>query len=188
MEIGGVMYRDKAKAGEALLAACNLCEGTQPKPLGSYRGFAMEISFDSFNVEFQVTLKGAMSHHVPLGTDARGNLLRIDNALAGIEQKLETARDRLVTLENQQQAASEELEKPFPQEAELAEKSARLAELDALLSMDGGPEEHETGERDESDLEKSGEDRPSVLADLKDKASRIAPENRTGRNPREEVL
>ena len=188
IEVGGVHFEEKEAAGEAILAACKQYKGEMPQPLGSYRGFAMELSFDSFNKEFQITLKGAMSHRVTLGTDAKGNLLRIDNVLAGIPQRLETAKDRLTTLEAQQEAAGLELEKPFPHEAELAEKSARLAELDSLLSMDEAPASREGGDHETDGLEETDGDRPSVLADLKSKAARVTPDTRTDRQPKEEVL
>ena len=187
IEVGGVHFEEKEAAGEAILAACKQYKGEMPQPLGTYRGFAMELSFDSFNKEFQITLKGSMSHRVTLGTDAKGNLLRMDNVLAGITQRLETAQDRLATLEAQQEAAKLELEKPFPQEAELAEKSARLAELDSLLSMDEAPAAHDS-ERGDDGLEETDSDRPSVLADLRSKATQVTPDVRTEKPPREEVL
>lgn len=96
----------------------------------------MELSYDSFQKEYQVLLKGEMTHRVPIGTSAAGNIQRLDNALAGIPARLEKAEQQLDNLRSQQEAAQAELGKPFPQEAELAEKSARLAELDALLNMD----------------------------------------------------
>lgn len=111
----------------------------------------------------------AMSHRVPLGTDARGNLIRLDNALAGIPERLESAKEQLANLQNQQEATKAELGKPFPQEAELVAKSQRLAELDAALNMEDTVESHE---------ERSCSDRPSVLADLKEKSESIPPANR----------
>ena len=135
--------------------------------LGSYRGFKMELSYDSFQKEYQVLLKGEMTHRVPIGTSAAGNIQRLDNALAGIPARLEKAEQQLDNLRSQQEAAQAELGKPFPQEAELAEKSARLAELDALLNMD------DRG-NDDPDREKTTE-KPSVLAELRDRAGRIPP-------------
>ena len=132
-----------------------------------YRGFKMELSFDSFQKEYQVLLKGEMTHRVPIGTSAAGNIQRLDNALAGIPARLEKAEQQLDNLRSQQEAAQAELGKPFPQEAELAEKSARLAELDALLNMD------DRG-NDDPDREKTTE-KPSVLAELRDRAGRIPP-------------
>ena len=101
MEIMGKAYTEKADAGEILLAACKDTKSADPVPLGNYRGFQMELSFDSFRNEFDVTLKGAVSHRVALGTDARGNITRLDNALAGIPERLERANEQLNNLYNQ---------------------------------------------------------------------------------------
>ena len=177
MEIRGKSYTEKADAGEILLAACKDTKSADPVPLGSYRGFQMELSFDSFRNEFDVTLKGAVSHRVALGTDARGNITRLDNALAGIPERLERTNEQLNNLYNQQEAAKAEVGKPFPQEAELTAKSQRLAELDAALNMEDSAENR--GERSESE-------RPSVLADLKSKAEHISPAKYS--ETREEVL
>ena len=177
MEILGKHYAEKADAGEIILAACKEMKGTDPIPLGSFRGFQMELSFDSFRHEFDIVLKGSMSHRVALGTDARGNLTRLDNALAGVPEKLENAKEQLTNLYNQQEAAKVELGKPFPQEAELAMKSQRLAELDAALNME---------DTVESRSERNGAERPSVLADLKSKSEHIPPAKRS--DDREEVL
>ena len=174
MELLGKHYTEKADAGEMILAACKEVKSTEPVSLGTYRGFNMELSFDSFRHEFDVILKGAMSHRVSLGTDARGNITRLDNALAAVPDRLEKAREQLTNLQNQQEATRAELGKPFPQEAELAQKSARLAELDAELNMD-----------DKSTTEQT-EERPSVLADLKSKSERIPPARRS--EEKEEVL
>ena len=177
MEILGKHYIEKEDAGEMILAACKEMKGTEPIPLGSYRGFQMELSFDSFRYDFDITLKGAVSHRVSLGTDARGNIIRLDNALSSIPEKLEKAHEQLTNLQNQQEATRAELGKPFPQEAELAEKSARLAELDAALNMEDSMPEHEEAEQ---------ADKPSVLADLKAKSEHIPPYRASG--GREEVL
>ena len=177
MEIMGKAYTEKADAGEILLAACKDSKSADPVPLGSYRGFQMELSFDSFRNEFDVTLKGAVSHRVALGTDARGNITRLDNALAGIPERLERANEQLNNLYNQQEAAKAEVGKPFPQEAELAAKSQRLAELDAALNMEDSAENRD---------ERSEPERPSVLADLKSKAEHIPPAKYS--ETREEVL
>ena len=166
MEILGKHYIEKEDAGEMILAACKEMKTTEPIPLGSYRGFQMELSFDSFRHDFDITLKGAVSHRVSLGTDARGNIIRLDNALSSIPEKLEKAHEQLTNLQNQQEATRAELGKPFPQEAELAEKSARLAELDAALNMEDSMPEREEAEQ---------ADKPSVLADLKAKSEHIPP-------------
>ena len=185
MEVGGTHFTEKELAGDAILAACRQFKGEEPQQIGSYRGFSMELSFDSFNKEFQLTLKGNLSHRITLGTDARGNLTRMDNALANIPQRLEDAREKLATLVSQQEAARQELEKAFPHETELAEKSARLAELDALLSMEETPTGHD--DRENSETEEVVESRPSVLADLKSKAEHLPP-TRNDRPQREEML
>ena len=177
MEIRGKAYTEKADAGEILLAACKDTKSADPVPLGSYRGFQMELSFDSFRNEFDVTLKGAVSHRVALGTDARGNITRLDNALTGIPERLERANEQLNNLYNQQEAAKAEVGKPFPQEAELTAKSQRLAELDAALNMEDSAENRD---------ERSEPERPSVLADLKSKAEHIQPAKYS--ETREEVL
>ena len=167
MEVNDTRFTEKAEAGEAILAICKTNQSLEPVPLGSYRGFKMELSFDSFQKEYQVLLKGEMTHRVPIGTSAAGNIQRLDNALAGIPARLEKAEQQLDNLRSQQEAAQAELGKPFPQEAELAEKSARLAELDALLNMD------DRG-NDDPDRERTTE-KPSVLAELRDRAGRIPP-------------
>lgn len=175
MELMGKHYTEKADAGEILLVACKEVKSTEPVSIGTYRGFTMELSFDSFRHEFDVVLKGAMSHRVSLGTDARGNITRLDNALATVPDRLEAAREQFINLQNQQEATKAELGKPFPQEAELAQKSARLAELDAELNM----EEKSSGRGQK-------EERPSVLADLKSKSESIPPARHS--EEREEVL
>ena len=177
MEIRGKQYAEKSDAGEFILAACKEMKGTKPVPLGSYRGFQMELSYDSFISEFSIILKGSISHRVALGTDARGNITRLDNTLAGVPEKLEQAKEKLENLYNQQEATKCELGKPFPQEAELSTKSQRLAELDAALNMEDKPE---------ADEEQKKGKRPSVLADLKSKAEQISPIKSS--ECREEVL
>lgn len=185
MEICGKKYAEKDKAGEALLALCKEVKSTEAVPVGSYRGFTMELSFDSFSKEFQVALRGQMSYKVTLGSDARGSLTRLDNAIAGIAARLEKGQAQLENLQNQQEAAKEELKKPFPQEAELAEKSARLAELDAALSMDDSPSQ-DGGEISEESSEEIPEgERPSVLADLKKRAAEIQPDKKDGKGKEE---
>ncbi len=175
MEVKGVYYAEKADAGDAILAVCKEFQSMDSVPIGSYRGFQMELSFDSFSKEFQVALKGEMTHRVSIGTSAVGNMTRLDNALAGIPQKLEKAEQKLEGLYQQQDNAKAEVGKPFPQEAELAEKSARLSELDALLNMD---------ERDSEAMLGEDEEKPSVLADLKNRAEHTPP----ARGSSEEVM
>ena len=160
MEVRGDTLTDKENAGAALLDACKEVKGTDPVPVGSYRGFAMSVSFDAFRQEYMLLLKGQMTHRATLGTDPRGNLTRIDNALSQMHQRLEAVKNQLDNLYQQQAAAKAEVGKPFPQEQELRDKSARLAELDVLLNMDGRGRP-----APEAVLAKSS--RPSVLEGLK---------------------
>ena len=163
-EIQGRTFSEKELAGEAILAACKSYTGMEPVALGTYRGFSMELSYNSLSQEYEIALKGSMTHTVTLGTDARGNFTRMDNTLAGLKGRKEKAQVQLENLHNQQEAAKAELGKPFPQEAELAEKSTRLAELYAALNMDDHGMEEEVTEP---------EGRSSVLADLKAKAAMV---------------
>ena len=162
MKIGEASFTEKTDAGKAMIEACRNLKGDGPVPLGEYRGFSTDLCFNAFSKEFEVILKGDLSYKVTLGEDARGNLIRMDNALSGLSGRLERVQNELMNLENQQNAAREELQKAFPQEQELAEKSARLAELDAALNMD---DSH--SEADSISEEKETGRRPSVLADLK---------------------
>lgn len=182
MEIMGKSYAEKEEAGEAILAACKGMKSTDSLQIGSYRGFSVELTFDSFSKDFSAVLKGAVSHKAALGTDARGNITRMDNVLTNISARKERAEQKLSALVSQQESAKAELGKQFPQEKELTEKSARLAELDSLLNM----EEHANGQKCESvNTERSGK-RTSVLAQLKEKAETVQTQSR--RIEREEVL
>ena len=136
MNVKEIAYTEKAQAGKALLDACSQMESTEPVSIGSYRGFEMELSYEAFSKEYQVSLKGALSHRVPLGTDVFGNITRLDNALNGLEQRLESNRDSLERTKEQMETAKAESGKPFPREEELREKSQRLAELTKLLKLD----------------------------------------------------
>ena len=160
MEVKGDLLTDKDNAGAALLEAFKDAKGLEPVPIGSYRGFAMSLTVENFGKNFYLTLKGQMSHRVELGKDARGNLVRIDNALAQMPERYKTVQGRLENVQAQLATAKAELGKPFPQEAELKEKSARLAELNAELNID-----------DRTPLEQAAENvvakRPSVLGKLK---------------------
>ena len=160
MEVKGDFLTDKDNAGAAILEAFKDAKGLEPVPIGSYRGFAMSLTVENFGKDFILTLKGKMSHRVELGKDARGNLVRIDNALAQMPERYETVQGRLENVQAQLATAKAELGKPFPQEAELKEKSARLAELNAELNID-----------DRTPMEQAAENvvakRPSVLGKLK---------------------
>ena len=160
MEVKGDFLTDKDNAGAAILEAFKDAKGLEPVPIGSYRGFAMSLTVENFGKDFILTLKGKMSHRVELGKDARGNLVRIDNALAQMPERYETVQGRLENVQAQLATAKAELGKPFPQETELKEKSARLAELNAELNID-----------DRMPMEQAAENvvakRPSVLGKLK---------------------
>jgi len=156
-------FTDKEKAGAALLEVCKEVRGKDPVEVGSYRGFTMHLSYDGFYNEFQLNLKGAMSHTAKLGTDARGNLTRIDNTLTNMESRLNHVRDQLENLIKQQEAARSEIGKPFPQEQELKDKISRLAVLDAELNM--GIEV--SGSQEQAQKENPKPERPSVLNSLK---------------------
>ena len=142
MEIQGTTYTDKVEAGTALLDACSEITDTEPVNIGSYRGFALSVKFNGFLVQ-KIYLKGAVSYRVELGTDARGNITRIDNVLDRLLENLEDWQTKLENLLQQQEAAKAEVGKPFPQEEELRLKSARLAELDAELNI-GVPQQKTT--------------------------------------------
>ena len=173
MTVKGMHLDDKLAAGERLLLACKEMPTAETVTLGSYRGFGLDLRFDTFRNEYQAVLRGATSHFVPLGTDARGNLTRLDNALDSFSDRIARAENQLQTLYQQRDAAQVEVEKPFPKEVELAEKSARLAELDTLLNMEGRPEP----EREKPEVEQ-GERRPSVLAGLKTAAAEKSTPNK----------
>jgi len=126
MTIGASNFAERKDAGAALIDACKKMQGTEPMKVGSYRGFEMSILYDTRTSEYKCQLKGAMTHTVPLGTDPSGNIIRIDNALEKIPVTLDSVETKLQSLYSQVENAKVELAKPFPQEAELTEKSARL--------------------------------------------------------------
>mgnify|MGYP000018477007 FL=1 len=136
MTIYGAGYTETKTAGEEILTQCKHVHDEKDKPIGTYRGFDMSLMYNPFTNQYMLTLKGAMSHQVELGTDPCGIITRIDNALAGIPKRIEGVQNRLTDLNQQMATARSELGKPFPQEDELRTKSARLAELDAKLNMD----------------------------------------------------
>ena len=171
MEVRGDTLTDKENAGAALLDACKEVKGSDPVSVGSYRGFAMSVSFDAFRQEYMLLLKGEMTHRATLGTDPRGNLTRIDNALAQMPQRLEAVKNQLDNLYQQQAAAKAEVGKPFPQEQELRDKSARLAELDVLLNIDGH-------KRPAPEAVVAKSSRPSVLEGLKRPVPLRSPEKK----------
>ena len=174
MTIKGMVYDDKKAAGERLLLARQEMPNADMMLLGTYRGFELNIRFDSFKNEHQAVLRAELSYPVSLGDDARGNITRLDNAIDNFADRIANAENALQNLEQQKQAAEVEVAKPFAQEEELAEKSARLAELNALLNIDrdrsssqDAPEETEENETPAT--------RPSVLAALGEKTNQPEP-------------
>ena len=156
MEVEGVLYTDKKAAGSAILAACHAMTSPDAVPLGKYRGFDMSLHFDSMSREYKITLKGTLHHPVALGTDIFGNILRLDNCLEGMEERLVTCREQLENVRTQLANAKVEVERPFPQEEELRTKSARLDELNILLNMDKPENEIVDGEISEEEPEPRG--------------------------------
>ncbi len=136
MTVRGDTLTDKENAGAALLDAMKEAKGLEPVPIGSYRGFQMSLTLENFGKDYVLTLKGNMTHRVDLGKDAKGNLIRIDNALNNIPTRLDNAKAQLENTYAQMESARAELGKPFPQEEELQRKSARLAELNIALNID----------------------------------------------------
>ena len=171
MVIKGVAYDEKKTAGERLVLACSELPNAEEKVIGSYRGFELSLRFDAFRTEYQALLKGQRKYTVPLGNDPLGNIIRLDNSLNSFPERITAAENELTTLHQQQAAAQIEVEKPFPQEDELAEKSARLAELNAQLDVD---EKHHEPEQDEEEQEDAPR-RPSVLAALEEKTDKPEP-------------
>ena len=146
MTLKGMTYDEKKSAGERLLLACTELSNTEEQLVGSYRGFALSLRFEPFRSEYQAVLKGRLPYPVSLGTDPHGSITRLDNALNAFADRIAHAENELDNLKAQQQAAQAEVEKPFPQEEELAEKSARLAELNAQLDMEDHCPEPEQAE------------------------------------------
>ena len=136
MTVEDVTYTDKKAAGSAILEACNAMTSPDPKRIGDYRGFYLELSFDKFAKQYQITLVGMLRHTVPLGIDINGNITRLDNMITSLPYKLKAAELLLEDTIKQFENAKEQIEKPFPQEEELKAKSERLTELNALLDMD----------------------------------------------------
>ena len=151
MTVKGAFYSEKAEAGNAILEACKAMTNPNPITLGEYRGFKMELSFDSFSKEYDVKLRGKLGYTVPLGTDTFGNITRLDNALEGLPKRLEMNEMELDNLKKQFETAKVDVERPFPQEEELKTKTARLNELNVLLNVDKRENEIVGGEPDEGD-------------------------------------
>ena len=171
MTIKDVTYDEKKTAGERLVLAYSELPNAEEKVIGNYRGFELSLRFDTYRSEYQALLKGQRKYTVPLGTDPLGNIIRLDNSLNNFPERINSAENELATLHQQQAAAQIEAEKPFPQEEELAKKSARLAELNAQLDVDEKNHEPEQEEEPDEDAPR----RPSVLAALEEKSDKPEP-------------
>ena len=155
MTVRGIRYAEKKEAGIALLQACKAKTSPDPTPAGSYMGFDLMLSYNPLDKAFRITMQGALSHSVELGEDVFGNIQRMDNVLTSLPNKKDRDEKRLIETHNQMENAREEIAKPFPQEEELATKSARLAELDAMLNMDKRESDALDGEIDEEQPEQT---------------------------------
>ena len=177
MVIGGKEFSDRREAGTALIAACaGLKAVSSSGQIGDYQGFALSASFDSFHQTYQLTIKRQCSYTIEVSKDALGNIQRISNALSGIEKKVTEAEQKLENLQKQLATAQEEVKKPFAQEAELAEKSARLAELNAMLNMDERDPTDTIGVDEDTDVEVEDKSRQATTyaGRVSDTASRAS--------------
>lgn len=154
MTIQGETYTDKKAAGTEILEECKAMTSPDPKRIGDYRGFYMELSFDKFEKQYCITLVGLLRHTVPLGTDIHGNITRLDNMIASLPDKQKAAEALLENTKTQLANAQAQIETPFPQEEELRTKSARLDELNILLNMDHKENEIADGEVGEDVLDR----------------------------------
>ena len=152
MEVKGVFYSEKADAGKAIIEACKQMNSPDPIPLGKYRGFETELLFNTAERNYEVRLKGATSRNVPLGDDAHGNIIRLDNGIDRFAESFSLAENDLENTKNQLETAKKEVQKPFIQEEELKTKLARLDELNILLNMDKRENEIVGGEPDEGEV------------------------------------
>ena len=180
MQVGGKPYTDKKEAGTAIIAMCKEIKGINASAdVGEYLGFKLNVTFDSFNNKFVMNVKGAMSHPMEVGSDPLGNITRINNVLEAMPTQLEEAQTKLSNVEHQLETAKAEVDKPFPQEAELSEKLERLAELNALLNMDEKGDDAIGMDDDAAEPEKPQEDVKSVdkkgdeVADMPAKQSNL---------------
>ena len=180
MQVGGKSYTDKKEAGTAIIAMCKEIKGINASAdVGEYLGFKLNVTFDSFNNKFVMNVKGAMSHPMEVGSDPLGNITRINNVLEAMPSQLEEAQMKLSNVKHQLETAKAEVDKPFPQEAELAEKLERLAELNSLLNMDekgddaiGMDDEATEPEKPQEDVKKV-DNREEVIADMPIKQSNL---------------
>ena len=180
MQVGGKSYTDKKEAGTAIIAMCKEIKGINASAdVGEYLGFKLNVTFDSFNNKFVMNVKGAMSHPMEVGSDPLGNITRINNVLEAMPVQLEEAQTKLSNVEHQLETAKAEVDKPFPQEAELSEKLERLAELNALLNMDEKGDDAIGMDDEATEPEKTHEDVKSVdkkedeVADMPAKQSNL---------------
>ncbi len=151
MMVSGVSYSEKSEAGQAIINTCKSMNSPDAIPLGEYRGFQMELYFDTVQRNYVVKLKGETSRDVPLGDDSHGNIVRIDNGIERFEEALADTKNSLENTEKQFETAKQEIEKPFAKEEELRAKTARLDELNILLNMDKKENEIVGGEPDEGE-------------------------------------
>lgn len=159
MIMPGGTVREKKAAGDAILGLCKSMTSPEPIPIGQYRGFDMELSFDTFSREYKITLIHQLRHTVTLGTDIFGNIQRLDNTLGAFEERMAACTEQLENTRVQLENAKAEVQKPFPQEEELAAKTARLNELNALLNLDKSENEIVDGERGDEEPTRSCDDR-----------------------------
>ncbi len=183
MQIGKDMFTDKEQAGTAVLTMCHTLKHSEPIHLGSYRGFDMKLVYNSLENEYFITLRGAMSHKVALGTDPRGIITRLDNALAGIPKRRDWAIERIDELEKQMENAKVEVQKPFAQDGELSEKKARLTELNIMLDLDMAKNSQTAAPAPEESLEQElpqppvQEKRRNALDEIRASAKQFAADN-----------
>ena len=183
MQIGKAMFTDKEQAGTAVLTICHSLKNSEPIHLGSYRGFDMKLVYNSLENEYFITLRGAMSHKVALGTDPRGIITRLDNALAGIPKRRDWAIERIDELEKQMENAKVEVQKPFAQDGELTEKKARLTELNIMLDLDMAKNSQTAAPAPEESLEQElpqpsvQEKRRNALDEIRASAKQFAADN-----------
>ena len=180
MQVGGKPYTDKKEAGTAIIAMCKEIKGINASAdVGEYLGFKLNVTFDSFNNKFVMNVKGAMSHPMEVGSDPLGNITRINNVLEAMPAQLEEAQTKLSNVEHQLETAKAEVDKPFPQEAELSEKLERLAELNALLNMDEkgddaiGMDDEATEPEKPQETVKSVDNKKDEVADMPVKQSNL---------------
>ena len=181
MTVKGDVLLDKENAGAALMEAKKDATGLEPVNIGSYRGFEMSVTLENFGKNYILTLRGEMSHRVELGSDPRGNLIRIDNALNAIPDRIATAQKSLEDTKAQLETAKAEMGKPFPQAEELAVKSARLAELNAELNID----QRSQVERAPEEVAKK---KPSVMERLQELKEQVKATDTVPKKKSEQVL